>query len=173
LALSDLPSAQGARAARFLTVGQQHDDAPRRPVVQDLRGQFHRFHKRRLPGRIERVHHAHDLLGRVRHRAEVERDIALQVGPGAVSDEPTLRNFVAAGNTCARALRTSSMRVTWLKRPWTVLPAMDPDASKTIIASSVQGVRVSSGACAAADPARSVINASAAGHVWCDSMLIP
>ena len=56
------------------------------------------------------------------------------------------------------------MRVTSLKSPWTVLPAMDPDASNTIIASSVHGVRASSAACAAADPARSVASPKAMGH---------
>ena len=77
---------------------------------------------------------------------------------------PTLRNFVAAGNTCARALRTSSMRVTSLKRPWTVLPAIDPDASKTIIASSVHGVARFIRRRAAAEPARSVTSTKATGQ---------
>jgi hypothetical protein len=50
---------------------------------------------------------------------------------------------------------------------------MDPDASKTIIASSVQSGRASSSAGAGADPARRVKTASAAGCMTCDSLFIP
>jgi hypothetical protein len=56
------------------------------------------------------------------------------------------------------------MRVMSLNRPWTVLPAMEPEASNTIIASSVQGIRPSSSACIAVDPASRAISRTAAGH---------
>ncbi len=89
----ELAERAGRAAAGFLAVGHQDDDAFLCPVIEDLRCLPHRCHKRRLPGRIDRVHCAHDALGRVRDRREVERDIALPIGPGAVSDEPDLAKF--------------------------------------------------------------------------------
>jgi hypothetical protein len=53
------------------------------------------------------------------------------------------------------------------------LPAIEPDASKTIIASSVHGVGLSSAPGAVADPARSAAKPSATAHTERDGMFIP
>jgi len=52
---------------------------------------------------------------------------------------PTRRNFVALGSTAPSAALTSSMRVTGVAMPRPTVPDMDPDASNTIMASSLQG----------------------------------
>src|SRR5688572_16847429 len=52
---------------------------------------------------------------------------------------PTRRNLVALGRTCDSAHFTSSMRGLEFGMPSVWLPDIEPDASNTIIASSVQG----------------------------------
>src|SRR6185312_9459124 len=52
---------------------------------------------------------------------------------------PTRRFLVAVGRTWASAERTSSMRALELGMPRVWLPDVEPEASNTIMASSVQG----------------------------------
>ena len=60
-------------------------------------------------------------------------------GPGPYVTRPTRRIFVALGNTWARAALTSSIRAREFGMPRVWLPDMEPEASNTIMASSVQG----------------------------------
>src|SRR6476619_4977895 len=52
---------------------------------------------------------------------------------------PTRRNFVALGKTSASACRASSIRGMVVPMPCPTLPAIEPDASNTIMASSLHG----------------------------------
>src|SRR3990170_7281326 len=52
---------------------------------------------------------------------------------------PTRRNFVALGKTLASADRTSSIRAREFGIPSVWFPDMEPEASNTIMASSLQG----------------------------------
>jgi hypothetical protein len=53
---------------------------------------------------------------------------------------PTRRNRVALGKTWARADRTLSIRVTGVATPSPTLPPIEPEASNTSMASSLQAV---------------------------------
>src|SRR6476619_2845155 len=63
---------------------------------------------------------------------------------------PTRRNFVALGKTSASACRASSIRGMVVAMPCPTFPAIEPDASNTIMASSLQGDSFCSAAMAAA-----------------------
>src|SRR5262245_14934459 len=69
------------------------------------------------------------------------------------------RRRVTRGRTVASACRASSMRGLMVAMPWLTLPAMDPDASKTIMASSEQGEGVESAARAGSARARGATKA--------------
>ena len=62
---------------------------------------------------------------------------------------PTLRSFVAVGSTAPSAERTSSIRVTGVAIPRPTVPDIEPEASNTIMASSLQGVFGSAASAAA------------------------
>jgi hypothetical protein len=55
---------------------------------------------------------------------------------------------VTLGKILASAERTASMRGVMVAMPWLTLPAIDPEASNTSMASSTQGLRSESSACA-------------------------
>jgi hypothetical protein len=57
---------------------------------------------------------------------------------------------VTLGKILARAERTASIRGVMVAMPWFTLPAIDPEASNTSMASSTQGFRSESSACATA-----------------------
>src|SRR5262249_51014260 len=61
---------------------------------------------------------------------------------------PTRRSRVMLGKTLASAERTASIRGVMVAIPWLTLPAIDPEASNTSMASSMQGLRSESSACA-------------------------
>src|SRR5262245_48619576 len=65
---------------------------------------------------------------------------------------PTRRNLVALGKTSASACRASSIRGMVVAIPCPTFPAIEPDASNTIMASSLQGDSFGSAAIAAAKP---------------------
>src|SRR5262249_61421656 len=61
---------------------------------------------------------------------------------------PTRRSRVMLGKTLASAERTASIRGVMVAIPWLTLPAIDPEASNTSMASSMQGLQSESSACA-------------------------
>src|SRR6478672_7102267 len=77
---------------------------------------------------------------------------------------PTRRSRVTRGRTVASACRASSMRGLMVAMPWLTLPAIEPDASNTIIASSEQGEGVASAARAGPARARGATKAVAAAN---------
>src|SRR6476620_12073223 len=77
---------------------------------------------------------------------------------------PTRRKRVTRGRTAASACRASSMRGLMVAMPWLTLPAMEPDASNTIIASSEQGEGVASAGRAGSARARGATKAVAAAN---------
>src|SRR5678815_1966680 len=78
---------------------------------------------------------------------------------------PTRRSRVTRGRTAARACRASSMRGLMVAMPWLTLPAMEPEASNTIMASSEQGEGVESAARAGSARARGAIKPAAATNL--------
>ena len=65
---------------------------------------------------------------------------------------PMRRKRAAFGRTFAKAFRTSSIRLIVAPMPSAKLPAIEPDASKTIMASSTHGLFVSSAPVAVVAP---------------------
>jgi hypothetical protein len=126
-------------AARLFAIGE-HDDNPRFvPKIEDIGRLFHGRCQRCTPGRHQTIHRAEDEVGSVRRRREIELDIAPVVRPRTKGDET--RRRVILGKTLANADRTLSMRLTVLalSLPYPhPSPAIEPDASNTIMASATQ-----------------------------------
>ena len=61
---------------------------------------------------------------------------------------PTRRSRVMLGKTLASAERKHRYGGVMVAIPWLTLPAIDPEASNTSMASSMQGLRSESSACA-------------------------
>src|SRR5262249_24913452 len=80
---------------------------------------------------------------------------------------PTFRNLVALGSTSASAVRTWSMRASEFGMPSVWLPDIEPDASNTIIASSVQGVGFLSSAGTGIEPNERTRNEASPAKATC------
>ena len=91
------------------------------------------------PAGVRAIHRPHDGGGGVRRGLEIEADIALLVRPRAISDEADAAKLRGVRQDLGERVPRFVNPGMVVPMPCPTFPAIEPDASNTIMASSLQG----------------------------------